>query len=125
MTKKLTLTPTQKLGKRIDLVEGHLTAVDTELRGIRQLFKELRQEFSQSMHTGSWEAMFRCEREEVLRLRSQVKSMPIDPEWFDQWCLRMQTEVIDRLVPCLAGPLTDDEQVLIEKFRSELKKGLT
>lgn len=117
---RLRITATQRLGKRLDKLEDRVTGQERQLEVLRLQFKDLRKEFAETMHSGNFEAMYRLEREENVRLRVNGHGSELEPLLVD-WCDRL-AGIVARLRP-EPPVLTADEQRIVGKFRDELRKG--
>lgn len=132
----LKITATQRLGKRLDRFESGLLSMTRELEVVKLKLKDLRHEFSQTLHVGNFEAMYRIEREENIKLRLELKQSGVDEEltqkmlgWIselDHLCWKLNPA---KLPPMARqdneAPLTEEECRLVGKFREELKKGMS
>lgn len=131
--RKLSVTATQRLGKRLDRLEAEHKSHETRLDGLDLKVRELRKEFAETAHHGNFEAMYRLEREENIQLRTNGHQAVADQATLARWIVdldRLCWQLNPTKVPPLArqddgGPLTPDEQAIIKKFRDELRLGLT
>ena len=122
------ITAAQRLGKRVDRLDDLVRGYGRDLEALNMKVAELRQELAGAMPAGNWEAMYRVERDEVLRLRQNGHG--VDRDVLLRWIAELD-RVCWRLNPTRIPPsadadveLTDEERRIVQKFGIELARGL-
>lgn len=150
MSRPLRVTALQRLGKRVDQLDDAVRGHGLRLDGLAQRVQELAQTFAETAHMGNFEAMYRLEREENIRLRqnghqgiettlvegwiAQLESLVQQLRGREEW--RSQVRCLER--GCYAyqsmveaphahridpAKLTRDEEQVVQRFRQELRAG--
>lgn len=139
MSPPLKLTATQRLGRRLDGLDATVRSQATRLEGLEQRVKELAEALAVTAHSGNYEAMYRLEREENIRLRQRLLLQYHDPAagegvvpvpWstLASWISRIedlawQVHPFGRARPTNSEPLTADEQQILDQFQRQLVAG--
>jgi hypothetical protein len=108
----------------VDTVEAQAKAQATRTSALEQRVRELAQEVAETLHVGNYEAMYRLEREENIRLRTTLRLQP-ETTLVEGWIAQLETLVVQlRGTAPVDLPLTQEEQRIVQRFGIELGKGL-
>lgn len=103
MKSPLKLTALQRLGKRVDQVASEAKAVTNMARALHDRLVELERTFATTAHSGNWEAMYRLEREENLKLAHAHATCPqVETTIVEGWIAQLEA-VVQRLQPPTLG----------------------
>ena len=137
MKSPLKLTALQRLGKRVDQVASEAKAVTNMARALHDRLVELERTFATTAHSGNWEAMYRLEREENLKLAHAHAACPqLETTIVEGWIAQLEV-LVQQLRPPQALPravldmtlqevtgnalLTPDEARVVERAREAFK----